>query len=115
MNPVSFAKTDSANIERSVLNAFTVPVPAGSRAATMDGAKTFKTLINAEILPGSLYVDVKARATQSGASASGLLPGQISSLVDPLPYIAQVTNIDASIDGSDIEDDERLRERIRFY
>lgn len=93
---------------------FAVPVPAGSRAATLDGGNLFRTLVNAEIRPGSLYADVKAEALVSGAKASGLLPGQISSLVDPLPYVASVTNIDMSTDGSDIEDDERLRERIRI-
>lgn len=94
--------------------AFPVPVPAGVRVATMDGKTVFATVAYAEIGPGQLYVDVAAICTQPGADASGMLPGQVTRLVDPLPYIISVANITATSNGMDMEDDGRLRERIRI-
>lgn len=93
---------------------FAVPVPVGTRATTRDGKAIFATQIAAEIAPGSLSVDVPAVTLEAGSAGSGLLPGQIDSLVDPIPYIASVVNIDTTLDGADIESDDRLRERIRM-
>lgn len=94
--------------------AFAVPVPAGSRVASRDGRLLFATIASAAIKPGSLYVDVAAVCTTPGEAASGLLPGQINRLVDPLPYITSVENVTATDNGMDIEPDSRLRERIRI-
>lgn len=93
---------------------FAVPVPKNSRVATRDGKAIFATQITAQIPAGELYVDIPALCQQAGLSGSGLLAGQINVMIDPLPYISTIANIDTSTDGSDIEDDERLRERIRI-
>lgn len=92
---------------------FTVPIPEGTRVATEDGSITFATITAAEIPAGELAVDVVALCTTPGAQATGLVAGQITQLVDPLPYVVTVTNTTTSAEGADIEDDERLRERIR--
>lgn len=94
--------------------AFAVPIPVGSRASTKDGNILFATAIEAEIPAGQTGVEVPAHCTSPGASGTGLVPGQITQLVDPLPYVAGVSNVTISSEGSDIEDDERLRERIRL-
>lgn len=93
--------------------AFAVPVPEGTRVATEDGSIVFATITSVEIPAGELCVDVVALCTTAGAQATGLVAGQISQLVDPLPYVVTVTNTVTSAEGADIEDDERLRERIR--
>lgn len=93
---------------------FSVPIPAKTRVATMDGKTVFATVSAGQIAPGQLYVDVAVVCVEPGASASGLVPGQISRLVDPLPYVNSVSNITITSDGTDIEDDARLRERIRL-
>ncbi len=93
---------------------FMVPVPAGTRVSTQDGRTSFATEFSTEIRAGETGVEVAALCVQAGSDASGLVAGQISTLVDPLPYVISATNIDASVDGSDIEDDARLRERIRL-
>lgn len=93
---------------------FSVPVPAGTRATTRDGKAVFATQISAEISPGDLFADVPALCLEAGSAGSGLLPGQIDGLVDPIPYIASVVNVDTTIDGADVESDDRLRERIRM-
>lgn len=93
---------------------FAVPIPKGTRAATADGSVLFETIAATEIKAGQISAEAKARALETGKKASGLLPGQIAVMVDPVPYVAKVTNTTTSGEGSDIEDDERLRERIRL-
>lgn len=93
---------------------FSLPIPEGTRASTADGRVVFATIGPAEIAPGDLYADAPALAVEAGPEASGLAPGQISRLVDPLPYIISVANTEATVDGAAAEDDERLRERIRL-
>lgn len=94
--------------------AFAVPVPEGTRVTTRDGKVIFATLGYAEIAAGDLFADCLTGCLEPGAAGSGLLPGQIECLIDPLPYISRVENLDTTFDGSDIESDSRLRERIRL-
>ena len=93
---------------------FAVPIPEGTRVATKDGQIAFATIADSEIAAGELQVDVAALCTTSGAQATGLVPGQVTQLVDPIPYVVSVSNTTTSVEGADIEDDERLRERIRL-
>ena len=93
---------------------FAVPIPEGTRVATKDGQIAFATVSDSEIAAGELQVDVAALCTTSGAQATGLVPGQVTQLVDPIPYVVSVSNTTTSVEGADIEDDERLRERIRL-
>ena len=74
----------------------------------------FTILSSTEVPAGALFVDAVAQSALAGATSTGLVPGQINCLVDPLPYIAEVVNTTPSSDGADVEDDERLRERIRI-
>jgi phage-related baseplate assembly protein len=92
----------------------TTVIPAGIRAAPSGGTIYFATAGALEIPPGELTGDVRAEALDYGSSANALLPGQINSLVDPLPYIQSAANVTASEGGADIEDDENFRERIRL-
>ena len=94
--------------------AHAVPVPAGTRVATRDGKIAFATLAAAEIPAGALHADIPALCTAAGAQGTGLVPGQVSQLVDPLPFVVSAVNVTASAEGADIEEDERLRERIRL-
>lgn len=94
--------------------AFAVPVPAGTRVATQDGTIVFATVREGEIPAGAVSTDVATVALTPGVAASGFSVGQINRLVDPLPYVATVANTTPTGDGADIEDDDRLRERIRI-
>ena len=93
---------------------FEVPVPAGTRVSSQDGKIIFATAQMAFIGPGQTSVDVIAFSLETGNATNGLLPGQLSQLVDPLPYIISARNSTETTAGADIEDDERLRERIRI-
>ena len=85
----------------------TVAVPAGTRVKTQ-GGRYFNTLDYAEIPPGATYVDTIVQAEEAGAESSGILAGEINILVDPIPYIASVSNVDESTGGLDVEDDDSL-------
>jgi phage-related baseplate assembly protein len=59
-------------------------------------------------------VDVEAESTEGGEKYNGYAPGQIKLLVDPIPYVSSVQNIDTSSGGSDGETDDAFRERQRL-
>lgn len=88
-----------------------VSIPTGTRVTSGDGIY-FGTMEYAEIPPGSTYIDVPCRCLTTGAIGSGLAVGSINTLVDLLPYISGVSNIEESQGGADIEDDESLAERV---
>ncbi|MBX0311242.1 MAG: baseplate J/gp47 family protein [Sulfurihydrogenibium sp.] len=92
---------------------FDVVIPAGTRA-TPDNNLFFATLQEAKIPAGSLSVDVLAICNVAGSIGNGFSIGQINKLVDVLPYVSKVENITISMYGTDTEDDDRFRERIRL-
>jgi len=92
---------------------FDVIIPRGTRV-TPDGTLFFATVQEAKVRAGQTYVDVQAECEIPGTIGNGFAPGQINKLVDVLPYISRVENITMSLYGTDEEDDERFRERIRL-
>lgn len=93
---------------------FEVPIPEGTRVATQAGNVLFATTGTVSIAPGERAVEAVAFALTAGSDANGLVPGQVSQLVDPLPYVTEVGNVSQTLSGSDEESDDRLRERIRL-
>lgn len=66
------------------------------------------------IIPaGQISVDVKVKCTEAGTTSNGYAPGTITTLVDPIPYIASVTNITESEGGAAQEDNDAYRDRIQ--
>lgn len=92
---------------------FDVIIPEGTRA-TPDSEVVFRTTQEAKIASGETYVDVDAVCEQEGTVGNGFVPGQINELMDPVAYVSKVENITVSLGGTDTEDDERFRERIRL-
>lgn len=90
-----------------------VTIPSGTRAAT-EGGLYFVTTSDAVIVAGETYVDVTAKATEGGTSYNELLPNTITTMVDLIAYVDSVSNITTTINGTDEEDDEDYRERIRL-
>ncbi|MFQ7320037.1 MAG: baseplate J/gp47 family protein [Faecalibacterium sp.] len=88
-----------------------ITIPEGTRVRTGDGIY-FRTSKLAEIMPGEMTVDVMAQAEEAGAKSDGLPPGEINILVDPIPYMKEVTNISESTGGTDVEGDDSLTRRI---
>lgn len=86
-------------------------IPAGTRCATEDDVY-FSVLKNTEIPVGGQYVDAKCACETAGAEGDGYMPGEINILVDNLPYIESVQNVDTSAGGVDRESDDDLAERF---
>lgn len=87
-----------------------VSIPEGTRVQTED--IFFETLDYAEIEAGDLTADILCRCMTEGVVGNGFEPGSIITLVDPIPYVASVVNIDVSAGGADVESDDSLRERL---
>lgn len=86
---------------------------------TADSKVYFATDEETVLVAGAYSTTVTASALVDGEDGNGYSAGTINTLVDLVPYIAKVTNIDESTGGDPGEQyteagDERLRERIRL-
>lgn len=86
-------------------------IPAGTRMTAGDGVY-FATDEYAEIGIGDTWVDVKATCMTPGSAGNDYSVGDIATIVDPIPYIDEAYNVTKPENGTDIENDESLRERI---
>lgn len=86
-------------------------IPAGTEVT--NGVVTFATDEELVIEAGDLYTAVGATCTVTGEAGNGYLPGQVATIVKPLPFVAGAVNTTTTEGGSDIEDDESYAERIR--
>ena len=86
-------------------------IPQGTRVAS-SGSVYFATDEYAEIPPGSTEVEVAATCTETGTAGNGLTAGELSAMVDPVPYVASVTNTATTEGGAEIESDADLAERV---
>lgn len=50
----------------------------------------------------------------SGTEGNGYIAGQLTTLIDPLPYVASVTNLTETSGGAAVEDNDPYRERIHI-
>ena len=99
-----------------------IVIPFGTRI-TPDGEVYFATQAAAVLQAGNLFVDVVAVCTSAGADYNGLNAGTVNVLVDLIPFISSVANLNGTSGGDDGEPypweddgsgDERYRERIRL-
>lgn len=74
----------------------------------------FETQETVVVPVGQHTVQVKAVCTETGEKGNGYLPGEITELVRPLPWVKSVRNITTSAGGSEVEDDDAYAERIRL-
>ena len=74
-------------------------IPQGTRVSTA-GSIYFATDVYAEIPAGSTTVDVPATCTVAGTDGNGFAVGELSTIVDPIPYVASVSNTTATEGGA---------------
>lgn len=110
-NPAQRAKT-TVRFILSAAQTGDITVPKGTRV-TPDGKLYFATTSVLLIKSGELYGDVEAESTEGGEKYNNFAPGQIKTIVDPIPFVASAANTDTSSHGSDVESDDSFRERIR--
>lgn len=89
----------------------TVGIPKGTRVTAGDGIY-FSTDEYCEILTGETYVDTSSTCSIQGITGNNYDIGDLTIIVDQIPFLDGVTNLTKSENGTDIEDDESLRLRI---
>lgn len=94
----------------SAARASVTAVPQGTRIAA--GQLFFATSVYAEIPAGDLTADIPATCMTAGKTGNGLSPGELKTLVDPVPYVQSVENTSTSSGGADRESDESFAARI---
>lgn len=90
-----------------------VTIPSGTRVNPGNDIY-FQTTADINIPIGMTEISATLECSTAGTAGNDFTPGQINILVDPLPWITSVTNTDTSKGGTDIEDDESFRDRIRL-
>ena len=94
--------------------AFSLLIPAGTRATNSGATIQFATIVDLVIPAGSLTGDAIAQASTAGNSGNGFFIGQLNVLPAPIAYVQSVTNTTLTSGGADIESDDRLRTRIKL-
>lgn len=61
---------------------------------------------------GETTAQVKATCVEVGEVGNNYAVGELKNIVDPQPFLESIVNVTATAGGSDIEDDDSLRERI---
>ena len=94
----------------SAARASVTAIPQGTRIAA--GQFFFETSVYTEIPAGDLTADIPATCMTAGETGNGLAPGELKTLVDPVPYVQSVENTSTSSGGADRESDESFAARI---
>lgn len=92
--------------------AYDYAIPAGFEVT--NGIVTFATDKELMIRSGNLAGEIEATCTANGVIGNDFLPGQITTIVNPMPYLESASNITATSGGADVESDEDYAERIRI-
>lgn len=87
-------------------------IPKGTRVTGGDEKIYFAVDEDTTIPSGEMEGAVKATCTENGTKGNGFSIGTLNKLVDPLPFIAGVSNTTVSAGGNDEESDDSYRERI---
>lgn len=86
-------------------------IPQGTRITAGDGVY-FATDDYAEVKAGDSFVDVDCTCETVGEVGNEYIVGQIETIVDPVPYVSDVSNITKSDGGTGEESEDSFRERI---
>lgn len=82
-------------------------IPANTRVSA--GDKVFFTINNPVTIPArEMTKDIVFTCTELGNIGNNYKIGEINQLVDPIPYIQKISNIEMSEGGADPEDDDTL-------
>lgn len=85
-------------------------IPKGTR---LKGGELYYETVSQGMIPaGNIYADIPIKCQLLGAQGNGFMPGEIRTLVDPLPYTLKVENLTETSGGANQETDAELSERI---
>ena len=86
-------------------------IPAGTRFTA--GDNVFFALDAPLLIPAGQTSGIgSATCLETGTVGNGYIAGQLTTLVDPVPYVASVSNVTISEGGAAIQDDDSYREDI---
>lgn len=105
------AATTTLRFTVSAIRTTAVAIPKGTKVVSA-GSVYFETEAYTEILAGASAVDVSAVCTVAGIEGNGLVPGELDTMVEPLPYVESVTNITETAGGAEKESDDSYAENI---
>ncbi|MBU2701695.1 phage-related baseplate assembly protein [Sporomusaceae bacterium BoRhaA] len=106
------AASDTVRFTLSIARIVNTPIAAGKRVTAGDNI-FFATTIETVIPAGTISADILVQCMTTGALGNGYAPGTLNTLVDPIPYVASVSNTTTSQGGVDIESDDAFRDRIQ--
>ena len=107
--PAQSAMT-TLKVELSTAREQATIIPAGTRVSPTQDLY-FATSEELIIAAGQTEGTVLAACQSVGTIGNDFAIGEINRIVDPIPYVATMTNITKSQGGSAIEDDDSLRQR----
>jgi phage-related baseplate assembly protein len=87
-------------------------IPAGFEVT--NGVVTFATDDELVIEAGETEGQTTATCTVAGEAGNGYIAGQITTIVQPMAFLASAENVTQSSGGADVEDDADFAERIRL-
>jgi phage-related baseplate assembly protein len=87
-------------------------MPAGTQFHAVDEIY-FESQLDKIVSPGTTRIEVPVICTTAGEIGNGFLPGQIKTIVEPMPWVQSVRNLTTSEGGVDWEEDEAYADRIR--
>lgn len=91
-----------------------VTIPAGTRIQTTDGLVIFQTIEDVSAAVGINSVTVFAESQNPGTSGNGYATGTVSNILDPQAFLSAMSNNSVTAGGSDQENDDSFRERIKL-
>nr|HMT03727.1 baseplate J/gp47 family protein [Burkholderiales bacterium] len=110
-NP-SLSATTTIRFTLSAPQISVITIPKGTRI-TKDSVIFFATNETIEIKAGEKFIDIVATCQSSGIIGNNIKVNELNILVDPVAFIATVSNITDTTGGVDEEDDESFRLRIQ--
>lgn len=87
-------------------------IPAGIRIQSIDGNAVFSLDSDVSVNASTNEVETTATCLDTGKAANSYVPGDVSVILDPQPYLLDAENIEATSGGADAETDGELRDRI---
>lgn len=90
-------------------------IPAGTRIGPQGGGGElyFMTADVLQIPAGEVTGSITAVCSVPGEIGNSFIPGQLNTLIDPLPFVQSVVNTTTSTGGVEQETDDAYRQRIR--
>lgn len=105
--------TCKGKVTLTTIQPIDIVIENGKRV-TPDGILYFQVKETITIKAGQIDKEIILEATETGSNYNNFIPGQIKNIVDPIPYVKSIINIETSYGGAKIEDDEHYKQRCKL-